>query len=135
MTVRSFAGLLPTVLLAFSSLSSASAPNKIDGKYCGVAWSGGELVEVVTRFETRADGLLVGSYDFADFGETTSGTLREYLKQSDDKRTLIWVDKYGTGQLVIRFDENRSSFTGHWGVYIETPTFPWNGKRCEAPIA
>ena len=79
--------------------------------------------------------MLVGSYEFADEGEVTSGELREYFKRSDDARTLIWIDKYGSGQLVIVFNDNRSSFTGNWGVYTDDPTSRWDGKRCVTPIA
>ena len=43
------------------------------------------------------------------WGDSTPGTLREYLKQSDDARTLVWIDKYGTGQLVVHFDEVTST--------------------------
>src|SRR5215468_3977634 len=111
-----------TTLLTLSALHGAIAPavatEDIAGKYCGTAWSGGELVEVVTTLMTGPNGLLVGSYEFADQGKTTPGTLREYLKQDDDKRTLIWVDKYGTGQLVVTFDQNRGSFSGGWNVYV-----------------
>lgn len=84
--------------------------------------------------ETGADGLLSGSYAFADNGETTDGTLREYTKQSDDTRTLVWVDKYGTGLLTVQFDDSRSSFDGLWGVSVYAPTYRWDGRRCETPI-
>ena len=32
-----------------------------------------------------------------------------------------------------RFDDIRASFTGNWGVYIDDPTFRWDGKRCATP--
>jgi hypothetical protein len=109
----------------------ASAVPDIDGKYCGTAWSGGELVEVVTTLTTQANGLLIGSYEFADNGQTTPGTLHEYLKEADDRRTLVWVDKYGTGQLVVTFDGSRDSFTGGWNAYTNPPAYRWDGKRCD----
>jgi len=123
-----------TTLLTLSALYGAIAPavatDDIAGKYCGTAWSGGELVEVVTTLSTGANGLLVGSYEFADRGEVTPGTLREYLKQDEDERTMVWVDKYGTGQLVVTFDQSRDSFSGGWNVDIDPPAHRWDGQRC-----
>lgn len=108
----------------------AAAQPVIDGLYCGSAISGGELVEVRTRFTMRGDGLLEGVYDFADEGETTSGTLNEFTKASDLARTLVWTDKYGTGSLRITFDETGLSFDGLWGAGLGAPVFRWDGKRC-----
>jgi len=127
----SYLAVLTTLSL---SPAFASAQNVIEGRYCGTAWSGGSLVEVVTTLTTQAGGLLAGSYEFADDGDITQGSLREYLNQADDTRTLIWVDKYGTGQLVVHFDESRDSFTGKWGVYIDTPLFQWDGERCDMQV-
>lgn len=130
--VKTVAKLLAPALLALST--AAATPDEISGKYCGTALSGGELVEVETVFETGADGLLSGTYAFADNGATTDGALREYKKQSDDTRTLVWIDKYGTGLLTIHFDKSRSSFDGLWGVSVHAPTYRWDGRRCETPI-
>ena len=110
---------------------SVSEPREIAGRYCGTAWSGGRLVEVVTSLSTGPDGLIAGSYEFADKGENTPGTLREFLKDNDDKRTLVWVDKYGTGQLTATFDRSRESFRGLWGDYAEAPTHRWDGLLCD----
>ena len=126
---RTFATLV-TLSALYRAIAPADAAEDIAGKYCGTAWSGGELVEVVTTLSTGPNGLLVGSYEFADKGVTTPGTLREYLKQNEDKRTLVWVDKYGTGQLVVTFDQSRDSFSGGWNVYIDPPTYRWDGQRC-----
>jgi hypothetical protein len=124
------------ILVYVLSLPALARPAPvIDGRYCGTAWSGGELVEVITTLSTQPNGLLVGSYLFADNGEDTPGTLREYLKQNEDTRTMVWVDKYGTGQLTVRFDASRDSFTGKWGVEIDLPTYRWDGQRCSDDVA
>ena len=120
---------------ALSLPALAHPPSLIEGRFCGTAWSGGQLVEVVTTLSTESNGLLVGSYLFADNGEDTPGTLREYLKQDDDARTMVWIDKYGTGQLTVHFDPMRDSFTGKWGVEVETPTYRWDGTRCSDDVA
>jgi hypothetical protein len=128
--MRTLATLLALSVLD-PAVTSPAVPQAIAGKYCGTAWSGGELVEVVTTLSTGLNGLLIGSYEFADNGQATPGTLREYLKQDEDKRTLIWVDKYGTGQLVVTFDHSRDSFSGGWNVDIEPPAYRWDGQRCD----
>ena len=127
--MRTLATLL-TLSTLFPAIALADAAEDVAGKYCGTAWSGGELVEVVTTLSTGPSGLLVGSYEFADKGETTPGTLHEYSKQDENKRTLIWVDKYGTGQLVVTFDQSHDSFSGGWNVDIEPPAYRWDGQRC-----
>jgi hypothetical protein len=92
-------------------------------------------VDVVTRLTTRRDtGLLAGSYEFSDEGQTTRGTLMQY-QQGDDTRPLIWTDKYGTGQLVIRFDQSRNAFSGKWGSGSGTALHQWDGTRCDGDVA
>ena len=127
--------LLVTASIALIPAFAASAPHEIAGRYCGTAWSGGRLVEVVTTLTTGADGMLAGSYEFADKGEVTPGTLREHLKDVDGKRTLIWADKYGTGQLIVTFDDSRASFAGMWGDYSGPPSHRWDGKLCDNTVA
>ena len=124
------AALYGAIAALLVSTATARADTIVEGLYCGIAMSGGEHVEVRTRFTTLADGLLEGTYDFADQGKTTSGKLREYAKTSDRERTLIWVDRYGTGQLKITFDQTGGSFDGMWGIKTTAPAFRWDGKRC-----
>jgi hypothetical protein len=127
--MRTLATLL-TLSGLYGAIAPAAAAEAIAGKYCGTAWSGGELVEVITTLSTDANGLLVGSYEFADKGQNTPGTLREYLKEDENRRTLVWVDKYGAGQLVVTFDRSRDSFSGGWNGEIDPPAHRWDGQRC-----
>jgi len=124
--------MAPTAL-ALTGFESAARPAAIGGVYCGSALSGGRLVEVRTKLSER-NGLLVGTYEFADQGETTPGELQENLTQGGNSRTLIWRDKYGTGLATFDFDETGDSFAGRWGVNLQAPHLPWDGKRCETPI-
>ena len=50
---------------------------RIDGQYCGRLWSNGALVQTITQFKTESGGRLTGTYQFADVGAMTSGTLNE----------------------------------------------------------
>lgn len=131
-SIARFAKLFVPALIALLSLSAASAGDVISGKYCGTLLAAGQPTEVRTRFEMQAGGLLTGWYAFADKGDMTTGTLRENTKRSDDTHVLTWTDKYGTGQLVVTFDDKGLSFTGKWGTGSDAPTYLWNGKRCEA---
>lgn len=126
--------LLAAALLAASAFGAQStlSSSNIGGLYCGTALSGGRLVEVRTMLIER-NGLLAGTYDFADRGETSSGELQESMAQSGRTRTLVWRDKYGAGLVTFDFDDTGASFTGRWGVSLEVPTLPWDGKRCETP--
>ena len=133
--MQSMRALLAAAAMTLIPAVSASAPRDIAGRFCGTAWSGGKLVEVVTTLTTGADGLIAGSYEFADKGESTPGTMREYLKEGDDKRTLIWADKYGTGPLIVTFDDSRASFTGMWGDYTEPPSHQWDGRLCKTVVS
>jgi hypothetical protein len=120
------------VLVGLLFDAPASAASGIGGTYCGTAWSGGLIVEVVTTLTAEADGLLVGHYEFADRGEMTPGKLREYRKLSDGKRMLIWTDKYGVGQLLLQFNDSGDSFAGKWNSDLWSPALQWDGRRCDS---
>jgi hypothetical protein len=132
MTALNFTTSLIAAAMALLPSTDGRHREIIEGRYCGTAWSGGRLVEVVTTLTTEADGMLAGVYEFADNGQDTPGTLREYVREEDvDFRRLVWIDKYGTGWLTIRFDKSRNSFNGNWGVEFDPPTYRWDGQRCD----
>ena len=120
------------VLLA-AGVAHSSEP-KIGGVYCGEAESGGEMVEVRTRLDVAPSGLISGSYLFADKGETTPGDIAQYVAGVGPTRTLVWRDRYGSGLARFTFDAEGDSFVGAWGVDLEEPTRPWNGRRCDMPL-
>ncbi len=129
--------LVTGLALALLVPAYASPASRIGGKYCGTALSGGKLVEVHTTLTMQPDGLLTGTYVFADDqaddGDSTPGDIAESMVQSDLTRTLVWRDKYGTGLATFHFDETGTTFTGFWGVGLNTPGFQWDGKRCDGP--
>jgi hypothetical protein len=133
---KAFASLLKAIALAAAAMvivtHGASAEAQINREYCGKAISNGEWVDVVTRLTTGPDGLLSGTYEFEDNGEMAPGTLREQGKHSEVARVLTWMDKYGTGTVVMSFAPDRASFTGLWGLGDDFPGLGWNGGSCEA---
>lgn len=126
-------GLLAAASAAFAATPNSSGPN-IGGMYCGQALSGGEMVEVRTKLDPQPSGLIKGAYLFADRGENTPGDIEQYIAESGLTRTVTWRDKYGSGIARFDFDETGDSFTGAWGVNLEEPSLPWNGKRCDVPL-
>ena len=129
----------PLLAAALLSPALAQTSHTVDGKYCGRLFSSGELKEVVTRLTTGDTGQLSGSYEFADDGQLTQGTLRQdgllRHRGGDITYTLVWTDKYGTGQLVIRFRADGYAFAGTWGFGDDEPSHQWDGARCDGNVA
>lgn len=123
------------VLTLVLSLSGANAPSPKQeataaGQYCGRLWSNGALVQTNTEFKTESDGRLTGTYQFADVGTMTAGTLDEPAPVTGLEHTLDWQDKYGSGKLSITFKPDYSGFTGTWQDRTRTPNELWDGVRC-----
>lgn len=123
------------VLTLVLSLSGANAPSPKQeataaGQYCGRLWSNGALVQTNTEFKTESDGRLTGTYQFADVGTMTAGTLDEPAPVAGLEHTLDWQDKYGSGKLTITFKPDYSGFTGKWRDQSGAPNELWDGVRC-----
>jgi len=123
------------VLTLVLSLSGANAPSPKQeataaGQYCGRLWSNGALVQTNTEFKTESDGRLTGTYQFADVGTMTAGTLDEPAPVTGREHTLDWQDKYGSGKLTITLKPDYSGFTGKWRDQSGAPNELWDGVRC-----
>lgn len=123
------------ILALALSLNGANALSpkqdvRIDGQYCGRLWSNGALVQTITEFKTESGGRLTGTYQFADVGAMTSGTLNEAAAGRGLDHTLDWQDKHGRGKFFITFKPDYSSFTGKWQDETGTPNELWDGVRC-----
>lgn len=127
---------MKTLILALVlSLTGANAPSPKQevtaaGQYCGRLWSNGALVQTNTEFKTESDGRLTGTYEFADVGTMTSGTLNEPAPVTGLDHTLDWQDKYGSGKLTLTFKPDYSGFTGKWRDQSGSPNELWDGVRC-----
>lgn len=121
----SIMGLAMVVVLA-----GTAAAQTIEGRFCGRLASGAEIVNAVTELRTTADGRLSGSYTFDDGGTASSGTLSELEAGEGRTRRLVWRDRYGSGTLVITFDQSLETFRGRWGPGRSEPNAPWDGRRC-----
>ncbi|CEJ13651.1 hypothetical protein BN1110_03975 [bacterium YEK0313] len=112
------------------ALAGPAAAQTIEGRFCGRLASGAEIVHAVTELRTTADGRLSGSYTFDDGGTASSGTLSELEAGEGRTRRLVWRDRYGSGTLVITFDQSLQSFRGLWGPGRSEPNARWDGRLC-----
>lgn len=133
--VASFNQVLATALVTLSAICAtvalAEGPN---GRYCGKLLSAGQTVNVETVLSPGPTGRLEGTYEFDDAGATTSGTLSERPGGSGLTRTFEWLDKYGTGLLVVTFEASLESFEGNWAAGDATPDQMWNGRKCAGKV-
>ena len=123
------------ILALVIGLTGANAPSpkqavNVDGRYCGRLWSNGVLVEAITVLKLQQDGRLTGTYEFADGGAMTPGSLSEDTAGKGLDHTLNWRDPYGTGKLFISLRPDYSGFTGKWQDQTGTPNELWDGTRC-----
>lgn len=120
-------------LLSFAALSPAQSQDAatLAGTFCGQLQTMGVMVRATTILEVAPNGGLVGRYDFEDNGAKTTGTLVEKPRSKGLKRTFVWTDVYGTGELAVTFSADGHSFSGLWGAdYEPKPDEPWNGTEC-----
>ncbi len=123
------------ILALVIAVSGTNAPSPkeeatVDGRYCGRLWTDGNLVQAVTVLRTESDGRLTGTYEFADTGTMTAGTLTEAVPGTGLDRTLDWQDLYGSGKLFITIKPDYSGFTGKWQDQTGLPNELWDGIRC-----
>lgn len=134
-TLPHLAAILAVALPAILSPVTGRA-DEPGGRYCGKLLSGGEYSDIETSFSAGPDGRLSGTYIFREPAALVEGTLTE-VKGSKDRlrKTFVWQDKYGSGQLVIAFNRRFTSFSGKWGAGNGEVFAPWNGRQCNQPAA
>lgn len=111
-----------------TSVAGQEAP-PLEGVYIGCAESGGDMVPVATMF--RHDGtLLSGAYLFIEpDGARVEGLLPHWRPLDSHTAEFDWVDKYGNGRLVVRWEGGGEDFTGQWRVDAEPGVHIWWGRR------
>ncbi|WP_421405434.1 hypothetical protein [Agrobacterium fabrum] len=135
---RNLSHLAAIVVVALPVIFSP-VPGRADapvGRYCGKLLSGREYSDVETSFSPGRDGRLLGTYVFREPADLVEGTLTEVKGGRDPlRKTFVWQDKYGSGQLVIAFNRRFTSFSGKWGAENGEVFAPWNGRQCNQPAA
>lgn len=119
-------------------VSPAAADKPPTGRFLGCVTSLGVLTPVVTRLTDQHRGI-GGTFTYLDEGVPVDGTL-EHIGVGDGlSYSMVWKDKYGSGELRIQFTADTNAFSGRWTTYGEgsqADSFAqfWSGQRSEAPL-
>lgn len=98
------------------------------GTYHGTLWSGGEECPAVTRLILGRGGPR-GTYRFTEAGAAIRGTLGGFRLRGERTVWCRWKDRYGTGDLRMRFSRDLRSFRGLWSADGDEAWLPWTGRR------
>lgn len=101
------------------------------GTYHGRLWSGGEECPAVTRLMLGRGGVR-GTYRFTEAGEVIRGTLGRFRLRGERAVWCRWKDRYGAGDLRMRFSRDLRSFRGLWSADGDEAWLPWRG--CRRPV-
>ena len=102
---------------------------KAIGTYKGVIFSSGVNCPGMTTISKNTNGDLIGEYDFIEKGTKVSGTLYDFQIFAPLKLKCKWRDIYGTGDLVMLFNEDITEFNGYWNLKGKNTKYPWNGLK------
>ena len=101
----------------------------IAGSYKGIIFSGQTEFPGTTTFKIDDKGVLTGTYELDDNGTTVTGTLSDFQDLGKRKLSCKWHDKNGTGDFILTFTEDLSSFDGTWNNDGQDSASGWNGKK------
>lgn len=100
-------------LLCAICAQTAYAENAaIVGTYSGIIWSSGDAPGA-TQFFITSDEKIAATYIYDSFGETAEGSLNNCALTARVLR-CIWNDEWGSGDFVVAFATDFSSFSGKW---------------------
>lgn len=120
--------------IVFLFITGCSTLNSAEGTYVGTLYSAG-IVPVFTTFYPQPmdeQKQMYGTFMYQENDDWVTGSLSRCQSLPDRQTICQWHDKYGTGIMDIRFDEQYQSFDGSWGTYCGTrPDLIWNGKKAQ----
>ena len=102
---------------------------KAIGTYKGVIFSSGTNCQGMTTITMKTNGIMSGEYEFIEKGTTVSGALYDFQVVAPLKLKCKWRDIYGTGDLVMLFNEDITEFSGYWNLKGISEKYPWNGSK------
>ncbi|HNW93623.1 MAG TPA: hypothetical protein PKM88_12005 [bacterium] len=107
---------------------AASSP-AVTGTYTGSLWSKSVVCPVTTTI-TQHEGVLSGSYVFVTgTGEEVPGTLDSFRALGEDRITCTWHDRFGSGDLILDFSADGTTFAGRWRNSKHPEWHDWSGAR------
>ena len=134
--MKSLLTFLTVLLCGFFSQTVFADNSNLAGTYEGIIWSNADEPGTTTFFYTT-DQKIVGKYIFVDgLSEEDKGTLNN-CDLSELVLRCIWKDEWGTGDFLIEFEADFSSFSGQWFDDIsegrrdttDESGHKWNGVR------
>lgn len=102
---------------------------QLTGVYDGLLFSGGAEERVTTRLLSQPDGRVVGVYFYTVRDSNDTGSLTDCRADGFGELSCIWTDKFGSGPLRLKFNDDLDEFDGVWGSKQVKPGYFWNGKR------
>ena len=106
---------IPILCSIFLTCGCQTAWQKnVVGTYSGVILSDGVYCPAITRISGTTNGAFYGNYDFVAKGTNETGTLANLKAIAPLKLKGEWQDRFGIGDLEISFDDDFTSFSGHW---------------------
>ncbi len=110
------------------SLNHESTIEQMIGRYRGVVESGGAHLPSITTFSGSGSELR-GTYACEEEFRRVKGRLSDFELTDSHTLRCRWKDLYGSGTLVIQFDESYSEFTGYWLSDGHEDKMLWNGVK------
>ena len=100
-------------LLCAIYAQAADAENAaVVGTYDGLIWSSGDAPGT-TQFFLTPDDKIAATYIYDSFGDTAEGRLDNCALTKQILR-CVWNDEWGSGDFVVAFAADFSSFSGMW---------------------
>lgn len=110
-----------------SANEPASAPR---GAYHGEIWSDGMYASVTEFYGETRDGR-DGVYRFEYGDDVEEGVLLDCKRLKAQEFRCGWKDRWGSGQLDLKFSADFKAFTGVWSDESNPPSLGlrWHGTR------
>ena len=103
---------------------------QIAGSYKSSIFSGSTEFPGTTKFGVDKDGAITGTYQLTEQdGTVVPGKLTDFRTVGPNKLQCKWEDKNGTGDFVLTFKADMSSFEGLWNDDGSDEKHAWNGKK------
>lgn len=123
--------VLSSAACAGSESESANAPASAPrGEYHGEIWSDGMSPSVTEFYGETRDGR-DGVYRFEYGDDVEEGVLLDCKRLKAQEYRCGWKDRWGSGQVDMKFSADFQAFTGVWSDEANPPSLGlrWHGAR------
>ncbi len=116
------------ILCELPSLNNETTIEKMIGRYRGIIESGGSTLPAITTLSGSGNNLR-GTYACEEEFRRVKGRLSDFELTDSHTLRCRWKDLYGSGTLVIQFDDTYSKFAGQWLADSHEDRMLWNGTK------